>query len=947
MLFLIGQAKPHTNHKMFLLFVKCSVLSMVLTFFAHAKPHIDIPVQATNLLVEGVQTPLNVHNLAPRLSWHANVKEQAAYQIQVASSPDKLLSGKIDLWDTGKVTARRSLNVEYQGAALRTNQVAYWRVRVWAQNEDQAKTWSQIERWEMGLLNKSDWHAKWLQVEQPVVAKLTNPVKQWINHAGSIVNKSGKRSAPALNKLQQQPTASLFRHDFSVNKTIVKAKLHSTAGGYYEIYINGQKVGNRFMDPGQTDFEKRILYNTDDVAALLDPGKNTLAVHLASGWYNENIAFSLWNNPDKKPNEKNKKSLSYGQPKFIAQLEIEYSDGSTKRVSSDQTWLTHPSPILKEGIFSGELFDANKQLTNWNRKNANVTDWAPVKVLENWPTQALVPQRLPPIRKQRLVKPVNLLNPAPGVWVWDFGQNFTGMPTLKIKNLALRPNQSIFLRYAEWINKQGHISQLSGGGGATHLNAVDGYISGFNNLNNWSPKFTWRGFRYVEIRGLTNAPKLTDLTANLLRSDVVQAGQFESSNPLINRIHQTALWTYESNLMSVPLDCPIREKAGWTGDAHAAMITGNYNFDMQTFWRKYLGDFKTARFLAPAVVPGKRTVSEKVDWAAAEVMIAWQHYQHHGDKQVLLKQYNSLLEYMAFGQSQLTDYLTSNGFGDWCDPVKHPGMPRVGGRGVSQYTSTTVTSSALFAHAANLMSKIATVVNNKQDAIKFAALFKNIRNSFHQALYNPISKDYGSQTANAMAIRFDIAPGHLKQSVADALHKDVSITHHGHSSVGALGQTWLYRALSDYGYADTAYGIFTAKGYPGFSYLFNDLDGTTLWERKGQFDPNAGHGPVNSLNHPFHSGYDGWFYEGLGGIRPLENSVGFQDFELKPVFPKQLNQAKVSYVSGYGKIKSTWQRTTNGKIKWQFTVPNNTRALVHTPSKKPKIYLAGSYELVF
>lgn len=891
----------------------------------------------TKLLVEGNTEPLNVHSLTPRLSWHSNVKQQQGFQIQVASNEALLNNDDADLWDSGKVLDRRSVNIAYQGKPLTTNDTAYWRVRVWStSNAEVPHPWSEIQQWKMGLLIQGDWKAKWLQVKQPVVTQLQPGVEQWINLAGTVETEQGEITQPALQQLKEQATASLFRHQFNVTKSIKSAKLHSTAGGYYEIYLNGKRVEDRLLDPGQTDYDKRILYNSDEVSELVNLGTNSIAVHLGSGWYNESIAFSK---PDK--------NFNFGQPTFIAQLDITYTDGTTTQVTSNEAWRTHASPILKEGIFTGELYDANKAIADWHATEnpSNYPQWQAVKVLQQWPTKVLEPQLLPAIRAQKLMKPVKLFNPAPNVWVWDFGQNFTGIPTLDIDSLNLKADQAIFTRYAEWANEQGEISQLSGGGWATHLNAVDGYIAADINEPTWTTTFTWHGFRYVEITGLTQAPPLDAISAQLIRSDVERVGVFESSDPLLNRIHETALWSYESNLISLPMDCPVREKAGWTGDAHAALITGNYNFRLDNFWQKYLGDFKTALFTAPAVVPGKRTAGDKVDWAVAEVFIAWEHYRHHGDIQLLASQYNSLIKYMNFGESQLTNFLTSNGYGDWCDPVASPGTPRIGGRGVSQQTSTTVTSSALFARAADIMSQVAQVLNKPNDQQRFATLFNNIKVNFHQRLYDEATGHYGSQTADAMAIRFNITPEHLKQSVADVLNKDVEETWQGHSSVGAIGQTWLYRALSDYGHADTAFNIFKAKGYPGFSYLFDDLNGTTLWERKGAFDPSKGKGPLRSLNHPFHSGYDGWFYEGLGGIRPLIDSVGYQDFALKPVFPNDLSGVSVSHTTGYGVIKSAWQRTNN-TIKWQFSIPNNTTAVVTLPNKVPEVFQPGEYEFV-
>jgi alpha-L-rhamnosidase len=398
--------------------------------------------------------------------------------------------------------------------------------------------------------------------------------------------------------------------------------------------------------------------------------------------------------------------------------------------------------------------------------------------------------------------------------------------------------------------------------------------------------------------------------------------------------------------MSVPLDCPIREKAGWTGDAHAALVTGNYNFHMQNFWEKYLGDFQTAEHLAPTVVPGKRTGGGMVDWAAAEVLITWEHYRHYGDRQTLENQYDSLQKYMDFGQSLMSEYLIFKGYGDWCDPVKQAGTKRVGGRGTSQWTSTEITSTALFTQAANYMSKIAEVLDRPLEAKEYQGLYHNLSEGFHEAFYDEKTGHYGSQTADAMAIQFGITPEHLRQGVADALNKDIVENWSGHSSVGALGQTYLYLTLSDYGYTNTAFNIFKAQGYPGFSYLFDTLNGTTLWERKGAYDPKNEQGPVRSLNHPFHSGFDGWFYQGLGGIRPLENSVGFQQFLLKPVFPDNLNNVDVSYTSGYGKVISKWSRVGD-TIHWQAQIPDNTSAWIELPNQQKRLYEAGTYHFSF
>ncbi len=911
-------------------------------------------VQPSNLLVEGKERPLNVHNLRPKLSWHSNIKSQSYYQVQV--SRDSQFNSNSLLWDSGKVKAKQSLNIAYQGDKLNSNDIAHWRVRTWQSGIERASPWSEPSTWEMGLLNEGDWQAKWLQVNKQVTTPLTAHVKQWALYATGL-HKEGieklstqklKTQKLAVEQVKSQATASLFRYTFSTqpNKRLTKAKLHSTAAGYYEIYINGHRVSDRIMDPGQTDFDKRILYNTDEISEHLSLGDNTIAVHLGSGWYNESIAFSRWKNPDDSKNRPSK-TLSYGQPKFIAQLELSYDDGSTQLVTSNEKWLSHPSAVVKEGVFSGELYDANKVIKDWNVNTASLSGWKPVQALKQWPTEKLEPQLLPPIRPVKKMTVQKIFQPKANVWVLDFGQNFTGVPTFNLDKLGLRKGQAVYFRYAEWADIDGNISQKTGGS-APLLKQVDGYIASGEDASTWTPEFTWHGFRYLEITGLDKAPTIDAITAHLVRSDVEIAGTFKSSNELINRIHDMALWSYESNLMAVPMDCPIRERAGWTGDAHAALITGNYNFNMDNFWQKYLGDFKTAAFQAPAVVPGKRTHGDKFDWAVAEVIIAWEHYRHHGDIQVLQGQYDSLLEYMELAQSKLDNGLLRIGYGDWCDPVFEPGMGRK--RCNPQHTSPIITSSALLAHGADLMSKISTLLNKQNESVHFANLFNSISIQFNKEFYNPETGHYGSQTADAMALRFGIAPVHLRQSIADALNQDVVEKWNGHGSAGALGQTYLYLALSDYGYGDTAFNIFTAKGYPGYAYQFDKLNATTLWERKGvidpALDPERRNAPGRSLNHPFHSGYDGWFYEGLGGIRPLDNEPGYQTFELRPVFPKELEWVDVTYESGYGKIKSKWVKKEN-VIKWHIEIPSNSRAYVTIPNKPKTLYEAGEYTFEF
>lgn len=920
---------------------KILILSITLLIMScSSKDQTATNTRPDNLAVEGISVPLNVHSRAPTLSWHANVDEQTHYQIQVATSVTALIEGQPDLWDSGKTESSRSINIGYKGKALANRQKAHWRVRVWSRANWLESDWSEISHWEMGLTTNSAWSAQWIMANSPEASALSPQVSQWIWNAASDQNPQKTRPEYILKKLQEQPTATLLRRQFSIDKKVVGARLHSTAAGYYEVFINGKKVDSRIMDPGQTDYEERILYNTDAVESLITSGDNVIAAHLGSGWYNEEIAFSK---PDK--------NLSYGQPKLIAQLEIVFDDGSSKTVSTDNSWYWHTSPVLKEGLFSGELFDQRYALDNWMTKtDTELSDaWQNVKSLQSWPTKSLEPQLLQPVRIADKLVAERILSPRKDVWVFDFGQNFTGIPELNLALLDLEEGQAVYLKYAEWIDDDGNISQKSGGA-APKLKQTDAYIAGKTNPQKWRPTFTWHGFRYVEVVGLKSKPELDALNAYLVRSDVPVSGHFSSSDDMINKVHDMALWGYQSNLISVPFDCPIRERAGWTGDAHAALVTGNYNFNLENFWSKYLGDFRTSTYVAPTVVPGRRSQGGKFDWAVAEIIIAWEHYRHHGDITVLADQYDSLQEYMNAGQVELNNNMIRTGYGDWCDPVREPGMARVGGRCTPQHTSHVVTSSALFAHGADLMAKISQALGKNTQQVFYKQLFESVKNQFNEEVFDHNTGHYGSQTADAMAIAFGFVPKDMQQQVADKLNEDVVVNWGGHASVGALGQTYLYRALSDYGYVDTAFNIFKAEGYPGYPYLINELNATTLWERKGGFKPKEKltleDAPGRSLNHPFHSGYDGWFYEGLGGIRPFKDTVGFQTFQLKPVFPSSLNAVDVSYNTGYGKIESRWRRANN-QIIWDFVIPQNTKATVFLPNQEPRMYKPGKHTVVF
>lgn len=873
--------------------------------------------------------PVGVDKARPGLSWHFDASaagaQQARYQVQVASSLDDLRAGSTDLWDSGEVATADSLHVRYAGKPLASRGIYFWRVRVWEEDAAEPGPWSEPASWEMGLVNPDDWSASWIRAENNEPVPDSRPLNVWYFATAQdrgeparrpVEWKPGVAMPKNAARLKSLEPATWFRKDFVIEKEVASARLYSTAAGYADFYLDGKKLSGRIRNPAQTDFEKRILYDIDVLDDLLKPGARVLSAHLGQGFYGQNAGFSS-------------DRFFYGRPALIAQLEITYTDGSRETIASDASWRTHPSAVVKNNIYAGEVFDGSRAAPGWNLPSTKIDAklWRPASVLDRSPTQRLEVQTLPPVEAVRSIAPVKLLQPEPGVWVFDFGQNFTGFVEMDLAKLALKPGAAVWLRYAEWANAKGQVGMKSGGGFATKVNQVDTYIAGAENAKTWAPSFTWHGFRYVEVTGLPRKPELDLLTGFLTRSSVSTVGRFESSDPHLNRVHQTALWTYESNLMSIPSDCPIRERCGWTGDAHAALTLSNYNYDMALFWEKYLGDFRTNKDVAPAIVPGKRGGGQSPDWAVAQVLVAGEHYLFHADREVIADHYDQLLAFMKYCRGIQKKGIISKKYGDWCDPVRKPGDERKGGAGKPQQTPMPLTSTALFVKACSVMEDLSSMLGKDGEARKFAQWKKETVAAFNREFYSESVRSYGSQTADAMALCFDIVPDKARAQVAKSLNRDVLENWNGHASVGALGHRWLYPALADHGYADTALGTFFAKGHPGFYYLFDELNGTTLWERKGAFDPSNMDEPVRSLSHPFQGGYDAWFYMGLGGVRPSLEQPGFKKLLLRPSFPKRLDWIKVEYDSEYGPIASRWKRVKK-RVGWEIEIPPNTSGLL-------------------
>ncbi|NSW78863.1 MAG: family 78 glycoside hydrolase catalytic domain [Chthonomonadetes bacterium] len=822
-----------------------------------------------DLRCEYLSRPMGVDVPQPRLSWtlwsRERAQRQTAYRILVASSPDLLARDEGDLWDTGRVESDQTTHIPYTGKPLRSLQRCYWKVQAWDAQGNPSE-WSEISWWEMGILHPEEWKAQWI-------------------------------SAP-----QAEP-APLLRKAFLVSAPVRRARALVCGLGYYELWVNGARVGDHVLDPAQTDYEGRALYVVYDITHLLMPGENAVGIMLGNGWFHQAVVWG---------------GMSYGLPCALLQMALEYEDGTAELICTDGSWKTFPGPVLKNNVYAGEEYDARLEVLGWSTASFDDSAWRPVQVIPS-PTKRLQSQLMPPIQRIKTLQPISLWQVQPGVWVYDMGQNFAGWARLKVE---APEGTTITLRFAEELHPDGSIDPASTGVFATNVVQTDRYTCKGTGVEIWEPRFTYHGFRYVEMTGYPGTPTLDMLGGVVVHTAVQPAGTFECSDEMLNRIHRTALWTEVSNLHSVPTDCPHRERCGWLGDAHVSAEMTIYNFEMAPFWRKYLEDIETSlteNGLPTFVAPGKRKIGEaSPDWGTAIVQIPYYLYVYYGDTTVLEKHYDTMKQWVEHLQESAQDMIVSAGLGDWCAPGSVPGN-----------TPIPITSTAVFYLDARIMQRVAQVLGKTEDASVFEQLATQIREAFNRHFFNAEERSYGSQTADVLALAWGLVPEGMEQAVADSLARDVMKRHRGHHTTGIFGLRHLFWTLSEYGHGDVAMTILHQTDYPSIGYLFS-LGATTLWEWWSEPEIEQQEGP-RSCNHPMQGGFDAWFFYGIAGIRPCANTPGFRHFVLKPHILPGIEWARASYRSVRGLIRSEWRREGE-RLHWKVSVPPNTSATVYLPA---------------
>ncbi|MDF7822601.1 family 78 glycoside hydrolase catalytic domain [Pontiellaceae bacterium B12227] len=724
--------------------------------------------------------------------------------------------------------------------------------------------------------------------------------------------------------------SSLLRREFSINKKVQTATAYVCGLGLHELYLNGQKIGDRVLDPAPTSYEKRAFYVVHDVTEQIRSGSNAIGLMLGNGFYGQNFAFGG--------------GLAYGPPRAKMVLVIKFTDGASQRVLTDEHWQAHQSPVVFDNIYAGETYDARRELPGWSEPDFNSKYWKPVREMEP-PTTNLVEQRLEPIRKVRAIRPVAILPAADGEWIVDLGENIGGWLQLRVREPR---GTKITMRFAELLMPDGKaIDTASTGVHVTSADQTDIYVCKGGGVEEWEPCFTYHGFRYAQVAGLSKKPALADFTGWLVRSDLERIGHFECSDPILNKFYEVSLRTIEGNLQGLLSDCPHRERCAWLGDMHAVAETISMNYDARSLWRKHIEDFKTVlgasipvpRHYAEGDIPprdprapaniacGKRLCGQaRPDWGMAVVLVPWFNWLYCGDRETALNAWPMMADYMDYLQGhEVNKCLIKEGFayGDWCPPGGNKEMD----------TPPNLTASALYYQSAIAMERMAGLMGKTGAETKYRKLAEDIKTAFNEKFMDRDTYDYGSQTATAMALNIGLVPKVKEGEVATGLNRLIIEQSSGHYTSGMLGHRHLYTALNDYGFGEATRRLWGNTDFPSLAFL-TEAHGLTTWPEVPMDWPAGERYQRNSFNHPMQSGFAVTFHESLGGIRPDPEQPGFKHFILKPCFLPGLEWVKVNHRSPRGLISSHWKRE-GASIRWSVTVPENASAAVKLSQFEP------------
>ncbi len=922
--------------------VACAALFLTAAVAASAAEGALKPVA---LRAEYLTAPLGVDTPQPRLDWRVEsdkrAQVQTAYQILVSSSEEALAKDSGDLWDSGKIASSETSQIAYGGQPLHSNQRVWWKLRAW-DGADQPSEWSASATWGMGHLQPEDWKAQWISFHD------ATPLHT-------------KRDSLYL------PPAHHYRKDFTVNKPIRQATLYVSALGLAEPQLNGQQLSDAFFESGWADYHKRSYYRVHDVTKVLAQGANRLGTIVTDGWYAGYVGYALLVGYG--PNHVGR--YLYGKtPALLEQLEIDYADGSHETVSTDDSWHVAESGAIREAdLIMGESYDARQYDPNWSRPAGPSAssgalqpwNWEPaVKAESNGSVKAKFyepgverevelgfqkPAKLqwypaPPIRVTQELSAQRLTEPEPGVYIFDFGQNFAGVIRLSIKGVA---GTKLTLRYGEMLHPDGHLMTEN----LRKARATDSYtLRGDDAGETWTPRFTYHGFQYVEIRGLPAKPDLSVVTGLVLHNDTPQTSDFSCSDEIMTRFWKNTQWTQRANFVEVPTDCPQRdERLGWMGDAQAYVRTATYNADVAAFFTKWLDDVDEAQrdsgaypdYCPYPMAHGSPGATWGTAWTDAGIICPYTIWRVYDDRRELERHWDSMTRFISWRKQRAPDFrgrADGNTWGDWLN--------------VGEDTPITFIDACYFAHSAQLMGEMAEGLGKKVEAEDYRKLFANIRDQFR----NDYVKEDGSlsvdtQTAYVLTLSFGLARAadentKLAQRLAD------KIAAHGfHMATGFLGTKPLLPALSENGQHDLACRLYQSRQFPSWGYeVVNGA--TSVWERWDSFTREHGfngatghnNAAMNSFSHYAFGAVNEWAFRDLAGIDV--EGTGCRTFIIHPRMPTvgsnpdlpSISWVNARYNSPSGLVASRCG-CHGGLFFLNVTIPANAQATVYLPVSTP------------
>ncbi len=839
--------------------------------------------------VEMRENPEGISAGNPRFSWKlscsGNDIVQTAWQIKVAGSETDLERGRNLIWDSGKIESDQSHLVEYKGPGLEAGSRYYWQVTSWTNDGSIAE--GDISHWSTAL-EAQDWKAQWIGTADSLDLTITD----W------------HTTLPAR----------YIRKEFQLAGKPERAMLYVSGVGSSYCHINGSQVGEDVFGPAPTWYDKTVPYLTYDVTGMLHKGGNAIGVTLGNG------RFLSMRIPG---------AGSFGVPRLIAQLEIEYEDGSHETIVSDPSWkINRKGPIRANNEFDGETYDARMELGKWTEYGYDDSSWEEAAVVKA-PDGKLTTQQTPCIGTMEKIRPLSIKF-LKDKYIVDMGQNMVGFPHVKLHGKAGQP---VIMRFAERLTDSGDELYMVNLRGA---NVTDTYIPAEDGEFSWEPVFVYHGFRFMEISGVEEAPSIEDITGKVIYDKMGTTGSFESSNGILNKLHENAGRGIKGNYRGMPTDCPQRdERMAWLGDRTTGAYGESFIFGNVHLYKKWLQDIEDSQNEAGSIsdVSPKywEIYSDDPTWPAAYFYVADMVHRQFGDDSQIRRHYPSMKRWTEHMAKEHLDkgIVRKNQYGDWCMPPESPEL--IHSQDPARKTDGALLSTAVYYSILQLMTEFATVCGMPEDASRWSAMASDIHKAYNDEFFNQETGGYSNNTvtANLLSLRLGLVPAEHEASVFANAVERTEKEHKGHVSTGVLGIQHLMRGLTEYGAKDLAYRIATNETFPSWGYMIKN-GATTIWEL---WNGDTAAPDMNSGNHVMLLGdLLIWMYEDLAGIANAPDSEGFKHIWMEPVFPEGLTYVKATHESPYGLISSSWD-LSSGRLEWEVGVPANSSATLVLPAE--------------